>query len=296
MDASPLNKLPLELRLTIYEYTLYRIDTEFAICLYNVQPVNKDGILTGKVDVLQRLRGGHQGPDRLSVEKYLLALLLTCRGIAKEARSVVYEINAWSLHGDHILNKQDPAAGPRALRSWLRKRGVRGRRMFRSIAICTWPEHNYHQELDQEGVAKSVYDQYMRWTGCFDKKKTRTCLYTGPALLVGVDVDGLAYESWHAVWLPMKASRMRKLVSAYEKYSRVSLAWSKQHCDAEELWLVHQVEDVARKLTALLWYLVDRVESDAKSMSSGTNSLEELMKATRLCDEISEKLGAHIGQ
>lgn len=264
MDASPLNKLPYELRLTIYEYALCRSDCEFAIHLVNIQPVNKDNNLTGKIQVTQLLRDRYQGPEQQFIEKNLLALLHTCRVIAVEARPAFYAMNHWSFRDDQFLHQHNKAVVTQVISTWLRERGGKGRQMFRAMHICAWLTVAWWDEADQEAVARDVYERYMCTAACFDETKTSLNFHTGPTWRVGVDMDRHIYPDFHDVWLPMRAELIREAVGRYMRASMADFRRSRLLCAVEESPYLDEVEIMLKKLHALLWYIVGFVEGSRR--------------------------------
>ena len=116
MDNSPLKRLPLELRLDIYDRVLY---AEEGVKVTLNKPIDEE--------------------SRLSMAEYTsqphrLAICSTCKEIAKEAADIVFKINdSWTfVHMD-----DDSIAWGKRLRKWYRDAGENSLKSARNVQFDT---------------------------------------------------------------------------------------------------------------------------------------------------------------
>jgi hypothetical protein len=138
MDNSPLKRLPLELRLDIYEKVLY---AEAGVKVILNKPIDER--------------------SRLSMDKYTsnphpLAIQSTCKEIAKETAGIVFNTNdSWSF----VQMDDDSAAWGKRLRKWCRDAGEEFLERARNVQFDIGQWNSRLRYLPHRGPHKFLHRQ-----------------------------------------------------------------------------------------------------------------------------------------
>lgn len=150
MDASPLNKLPGELRIAIYEFALTQRENVTINILTGTPklvvplPVNRL-ILTGTPKIVVP-----------SHANYLFGLLATCKQIRDESSAIFYEVNKFTLVSNYAGERHHGDLWQRGLESWLDQIGDRNRASLAYVEIDIGSSFMYDYYPTSESVWRGL--------------------------------------------------------------------------------------------------------------------------------------------